>query len=120
MSSPPRRRRLEVEKMADVTIVCLNDRKILVEEHIQALAQQLLDLLREMGEKKLLLNFRNVEYMSSAVLGMLVTLNKKVQAAGGKLVLCNIDPQIREVFEITKLDKLFVIRGEEQEALQAF
>jgi anti-sigma B factor antagonist len=51
---------------------------------------------------------------------MLVTLNKKIKAAGGKLVLCNIDPQIREVFEITKLDKLFVIRGEEQEALQAF
>jgi anti-anti-sigma regulatory factor len=40
--------------------------------------------------------------------------------AGRKLVLCNIDPQIREVFAITKLDKLFVIRGEEQEALQAF
>jgi anti-sigma B factor antagonist len=120
MSSPPRRRRLEVEKMADVTIVCLNERKILSEEHIHVLAQQLLDLVKEPGEKKLLLNFRNVEYMSSAVLGMLVTLNKKIQAAGGKLVLCNIDPAIREVFEITKLDKLFVIRGEEQEGLQAF
>jgi anti-sigma B factor antagonist len=120
MSSQTQRRRLEVEKMADVTIVCSTDRKILIEQHIQLIAEQLLDLVKESGEKKLLLNFRNVEYMSSAVLGMLVTLNKKIQAAGGKLVLCNIDPQIREVFEITKLDKLFVIRGKEQEALQAF
>ena len=120
MSAQPHRRRLEVEKMGDVTIVCLSDRKILVEEHIQVIAEQLLNLVKEMGEKKLLLNFRNVEYMSSAVLGMLVTLNKKIQAAGGNLVLCNIDPQIREVFEITKLDKFFNIQKEEQAALQAF
>jgi len=120
MSSQPHRRRLEVENIGDVTVVCLTDRKILVEQSIQVIGEQLLNLVNESGRKKLLLNFRNVEYMSSAVLGMLVTLNKKVLAAGGKLVLCGIDPQIREVFEITKLDKLFVIRGDEQEALQAF
>jgi len=119
MSAQPHRRRLEVENVGDATVVCLTDRKILVEQNIQAIGEQLFNLVGE-GRKKLLLNFRNVEYMSSAVLGMLVTLNKKVQMAGGKLVLCSIDPQIQEVFAITKLDKLFVIRGDEQEALQAF
>jgi anti-sigma B factor antagonist len=58
--------------------------------------------------------------MSSAALGKLITLNKKVQTAGGRLVLCNIRQEIREVFEITKLDKLFVIKRDEQEALQVF
>jgi anti-sigma B factor antagonist len=120
MSSPPRRPRFEVEKLGDVTVVCLTDRKILVEQSIQAIGEQLENLVSEAGGKKLLLNFRNVEYMSSAVLGMLVMLNKKIRTAGGKLVMCNIDPQIREVFTITKLDKMFVIRGDEQEALQAF
>lgn len=38
----------------------------------------------------------------------------------GKLILCKIDPQIFEVFEITKLDKFFKIMKEEQTALQAF
>ncbi len=69
---------------------------------------------------QILLNFGNVEYLSSAALGKFITLNKKVQAAGGKLVLCNIDPNIYEVFEITKLNKLFNIQKEEQAALQAF
>jgi anti-sigma B factor antagonist len=119
MSAQPHRRRLEVENMGDVMVVCLTDRKILVEQSIQALGEQLQNLVSDSGGKKLLLNFRNVEYMSSAVLGMLVTLNKKIRTAGGKLVLCNIDPQIREVFSITQLDKVFVIRGDEQEALQA-
>ena len=74
----------------------------------------------EVGRRKLLLNFNNVEYLSSAALGKLITLNKKLQAAGGRLILCNIDPQIYEVFEITKLDRFFNIQKEEQAALQAF
>ncbi|HEV3078493.1 MAG TPA: STAS domain-containing protein [Gemmataceae bacterium] len=119
-SQPPRRRRLEVEDIGDVTVVSFTDRKILDEQNIQVIGEQLFGLVDESGRKRLLLNFGNVEYMSSAALGKLITLNKKVNAAGGKLILCNIDPQIREVFEITKLDKLFVICGDEQEGLQKF
>jgi anti-sigma B factor antagonist len=120
MSQPPRRKRLEIEDIGDVTVVCFTDRKILDEQNIQVIGEQLFSLVDEMSRKHLLLNFTNVEYMSSAALGKLITLNKKVQASGGRLVLCNIDPQIREVFEITRLDKLFTIRRDEQEALQAF
>ena len=82
--------------------------------------QNLFGLVDEEGWRKILLNFGNVEYLSSAALGKLITLNKKLQAVGGKLILCNIDPQIFEVFEITKLDKFFKIVKEEQAALQAF
>src|SRR3954451_20647019 len=110
MSSQPRKRRLEVEVIGDVTVVNFIDRKILDEQNIQAIGEQLFSLVDQEGVKKMLLNFGNVEYLSSAALGKLITLNKKVAAAKGKLVLCNIDPQIHEVFEITKLDKLFKIK----------
>ena len=120
MSSQPRRRRLEVEHIGDVTIVNFIDRKILDEQNIQKIGEDLFHLVDTEGRKKILLNFGNVEYLSSAALGKFITLNKKVQAAGGKLVLCNIDPNIYEVFEITKLNKLFNIQKEEQAALQAF
>jgi anti-sigma B factor antagonist len=120
MSSPTRRRRLEVEDIGDVTVVNFTDRKILDEQNIQVIGDQLFSLVDEAGRRKLLLNFANVEYLSSAALAKLITLNKKLQQAGGRLILCNIDPQIYEVFEITKLDKLFNIHAGEQEALQAF
>ena len=120
MSSQPRRRRLEVEHIGDVTVVNFVDRKILDEQNIQVIGEQLFGLVDQEHVKKMLLNFGNVEYLSSAALGKLITLNKKVAAAGGRLVLCNIDPQIYEVFEITKLNKLFNIQKEEQAALQAF
>lgn len=120
MSAQPRRRRLEVEDIGDVTVVNFTDKKILDPDNIQIIGEQLFSLVDELGRRKLLLNFSKVEYLSSAALGKLITLNKKVGAASGKLVLCNIDPQIYEVFEITKLNKIFTIEKEEQTALQAF
>jgi anti-sigma B factor antagonist len=120
MSSQPRRRRLEVEQIGEVSVVNFVDRKILDEQNIQIIGEQLFSLVDQEQRRNLLLNFGNVEYLSSAALGKLITLNKKVQAAKGKLVLCNIAPEILEVFEITKLDKFFKIEREEQAALQAF
>src|SRR5436190_23929944 len=120
MSSQPRRRRLEVEDYGEVTVVNFIDRKILDEQNIQKIGEDLFSLVDELGRRKILLNFSNVEYLSSAALGKLITLNKKVNSSGGKLILCNIDPTIYEVFEITKLNKLFNIQKEEQAALQAF
>jgi anti-sigma B factor antagonist len=116
----PRHRRLEVEAVGSVTVVSFTDRKILDEQSIQVIGDQLFNLVDEQEQKNLVLNFANVEYMSSAALGKLVTLHKKVQAAGGKLVLCHIDPQIYEVFTITRLDRILAICGDEQEALQKF
>jgi len=120
MNPQQRRRRLEAEHIGDVTVVNFVDRKILDEQNIQIIGDQLFGLVETEGLRKLLLNFGNVEYLSSAALGKLITLNKKLQAVGGRLILCNIDPQIYEVFEITKLDKFFNIQKEEQTALQAF
>ena len=120
MNPQQRRRRLEAEHIGDVTVVNFVDRKILDEQNIQIIGDQLFGLVETEGLRKLLLNFGNVEYLSSAALGKLITLNKKLQAVGGRLILCNIDPQIHEVFEITKLDKFFNIQKEEQAALQSF
>ncbi len=120
MSTQPRRRRLEVEDHGEVTVVNFIDRKILDEQNIAKIGEDLFSLVEELGRKKILLNFSNVEYLSSAALGKFISLNKKVQQAGGKLLMCNINPDIMEVFEITRLDRLFSIQRDEQTALEAF
>ena len=116
----PRRRRLEVEDIGDVTVVNFVDKKILDEQNIQIIGEQLFSLVDELGRRKILLNFQNVEFLSSAALGKLITLNRKLQGVQGRLVMCAIAKEIREVFEITKLDKLFKIFPDEQAGLQAF
>lgn len=120
MTQQPRRRRLEIEEVGDVTVVNFVDKKILDEQNIQVIGEQLFDLVDNQAKKKILLNFGNVEFLSSAALGKLITMNKKVATAGGKMAMCRIAKEIMEVFEITKLDKLFKIYKDEQAALQAF
>lgn len=113
-------RRVEVSEVDEVTVVRFVDRKILDEASIQELGQELFRLVEEDGRKKLLLNFSSVEFLSSAALGKLITLDKKVKAHQGKLKLSNIRPEIYEVFAITKLNKLFDIKDDEADALASF
>lgn len=118
MSQAPRR--LEVQQNNDVTVVRFVDRKILDESNIEEIGNQLFNLVDQGGRRKILLNFANVEYLSSAALGKLITLDKKIKAHSGKLRLCNIRPEIYEVFAITRLNKVFDIQDEETAALQGF
>ncbi len=120
MAPTPRKQRLQVEDVGDVTVVNFIDKKILDEQNIQMIGEELFRLVDEFGRRKIVLDFKHVDFLSSAALGKLITLNRKVQAVRGKLVLCGITKEIREVFEITKLDKLFTIQQEEQAAIQAF
>jgi anti-sigma B factor antagonist len=113
-------RRLEVSEVGDVTVVRFVDRKILDEGNIQEIGQELFDLVEKEKRKKLLLNFGTVDFLSSAALGKLITLDKKSKTAGAKLKLSNIRPEIYEVFLLTHLYKLFDIKDDEAEALAAF
>jgi len=119
-SQQPRRRRLEVEDMGDIAVVNFVDKKILDEQNIQMIGDDLFRLVDELGRRKVLLNFGNVEFMSSAALGKLITLHRKLQAVQGKLVLCKIAKDILDVFKITKLDKILTITADEQSGLQSF
>jgi anti-sigma B factor antagonist len=85
--------------VGDVTVVDFLDKRILDEQSVQAIGEQLFSLVDELGRRQLLLNFGNVEYLSSPVLGIIATLNKKVKGAGGRLMACNLDPQVYELLK---------------------
>jgi anti-sigma B factor antagonist len=69
---------------------------------------------------KILLDFKNVDHLSSAALGMLINVNNKVKQQNGQLRLAGIKPQILEVFEITRLNKLFKILPTRADALASY
>ncbi len=113
-------RRLEVNLVGDVAVIKFRDHKIVEDLNIQELGQELFQLVEKDLHKKILLNFSSVEFLSSAALGKLITLDKKMKAAGGVLKLSNIKPEIYEVFAITKLNRLFDIKSDEADALAAY
>lgn len=112
--------RLVIEQSSEVTTVGFLDRNILEEASIQQIGDEIGGLILASPNPKILLNFENVEHLSSAALGTLITINNNVKKQGGQLRLANIDPQIYEVFVITKLNKLFVIHDDNAAALASF
>jgi anti-anti-sigma factor len=57
--------------------------------------------------RKLVIDFSQVRFFSSQVLGLLVDIWRRVKEFGGCLTISGIDPQLTRVFRITHLDKLF-------------
>lgn len=109
--------RLKVGADQGVTVVELTDKKILDEVNISQIGEQLASLVAQADHPKILLDFTNVQYMSSSALGMLITLHKRVREKGGQLRLCNIQSAIYEVFVITRLSEIFQICPSRAEAL---
>ena len=112
--------RLEVTEVGNVTIVRFRSRRITEDIDIQELGSEMFSLVENDKREKLLLNFATVDFLGSAALGKLITLDRKVKAQGGTMKLSNIGPNIYEVFAITKLNRFFDIREDETDALAAF
>jgi len=113
-------RRIDVSKLGDVTIIKFVDKKILDEAGILELGSELFGLVEVENRKKILLSFTGVEFLSSAALGKLITLDRKVKSHKGRMKMSDIRPEILDVFQITKLDKVFDIHAGEAEAISAF
>jgi len=111
--------KLDIRLEKGVRVVEFADRKILEELAISQIGEQLSQFAESDPDPKLLLDFKNVQHLSSAALGMLITLNKQLIERQGRLVLANIHPQIYEVFRITRLNKLFNIQSTTEAAIAA-
>ena len=77
----------------------------------------LLDLLAKHEPKRLILNLAQVPYMDSSAIAVLVESLQKLRKAGGKIYLANLQPRVKGLLEIARLDAIFVIVAEEKDAL---
>lgn len=111
--------KISVEYTENSTIVTFVGEKILEEMDIQALRESIMSVIEEGGRINLILDFCNVRFLSSAVLGLLMRISKKVYEQQGQLKLCNISSRIYEIFKITRLNKIFDIYGDVESATRS-
>lgn len=71
--------------------------------------------LVENGAKIVLVDFQDVSFMDSSGLGALVLALKTVRASGGKLFVCSINEQVKMLFELTSMDRVFKIFANQEE-----
>jgi anti-sigma B factor antagonist len=102
------------EAVDDVAVVHFTGPKVsLDEENLMSIRDQLDAIVAESKQSQLLLDFSNVDYVSSMALGTLVGLHRKLLAAGQRLILCNLTRRVYEVFAVTRLDNFLTLRREE-------
>lgn len=104
----------------EVLVVYFNDAKILDEVRINQIHADLKEMVSKAEHRKLVLNFQNVAFMSSAMIGKLILIHKQAKADQVDLKLSNISASIMEVFKIMKLNKLFQIFDDESQAVKSF
>ena len=109
--------KMSVFEERGVTVVTLVDQRILEELNISKIGEDLKDIVAGAAVPKMVVDFRNVTNMSSSALGMLITLHKRIREANGQLRLCNIQPTIEEVFKITRLNEIFQICKNQNDAV---
>lgn len=69
---------------------------------------------------RIVINLSKVTYVDSSGLATLVEILKNMRSYGGKLRLTNLSAKVKSLFEITKLEKLFEIMADEQDAISTF
>lgn len=112
--------RISVEYTDNATIVAFTDEKILEETDVRSLRTSIEAVIDQTSGIHLVLDFRHVKFLSSAVLGLLIRISKRIYEQGGELRLCSIHPGIYEVFKITRLTNVFDIYEDVDTAIQSF
>jgi len=100
---------ISVQYGEDVTVIAFTDEKILEESDIRGLQNSISSVIEQTEGIKLVMDFGSVKFLSSAVLGLLIRISKRVYEGGGQLALCSIDPKILQIFKITRLTNIFDI-----------
>ena len=113
----PRKALTMHERREDVGIVRFEISQVLDELNVQQLGDEFRDLVEKNYLVKIVINFERVKFLSSAVLGKLISLYKRLGKEKGRLALCCINKDVRQVFKITRLDKIIPIFDTEEEAV---
>ena len=109
---------LEMVSVDSVAVIKFRDKKVMDPARIEQMGKELLELV-EGDKERLLINFDNVSFFSSAAINKLIVLEKRVRAKGGKLRLCNLRPEVRDLFSYTSLDQMFQIDQDQVESIEA-
>ena len=76
-----------------------------------------LDFVSE-GKRKILLNLGQVDFIDSSGLGAIVTVLKRI-SEDGDLCICNPTEPVKNMFKLTRMERVFKIFGSEDEAIKA-
>jgi anti-sigma B factor antagonist len=108
----------ERQEMGGAQVMRFHAAKILSEQTVSEFGNRLLDVIQEVPDPpRLVVSFAGVYFLSSAGVGKLVLIQRKVKERGGELKLCDLAPTTLEVFKVARLQDYFSIYTDVNSAL---
>lgn len=98
---------ISVEPRDDAACVSVTPTHLTDEMNIELLGRELFALVEQFGVRKVAVSLRNVQHASSAALGKLITLHRKLHRSGGMLVLCDVGEEMRDILRASRLLNYF-------------
>lgn len=109
---------LKIEEIQSVILIEIKEERL--DAHNSGeLKVQMLNLFDE-GKHNILIDLHEVRFVDSSGLGSLVSGFKNASARNGNLKLCGLQPQVKSMFELTRLHRVFEIYPGREEALASF
>jgi anti-sigma B factor antagonist len=111
---------LLIETIKDVTVVTFRDRNLTDPAEIDRVGGSLIELVEKQDKQRIVLDFHEVQALSSLMLGVLLTLKKRLDERGGRVIVCGVSRELRRVFELTALHKIFQFATDADDGLMQF
>src|SRR5262249_55727264 len=86
-----------------VVVLTITEAQILGDELADRLRDQILAVAIQAQAQNAVLDFQQVKFLSSSGFRPLLSLHRVLRQHGGKLLLCGLNPEVHEIFEVTRL-----------------
>ena len=86
------------------------------EENIELLGRELFAVVEQGGCRKVILDMAKVRYVTSSVLGKLISLHRKLHRIEGRLVICNLGTEMNEIMSTSRLNQFFHLADDQSAA----
>jgi anti-sigma B factor antagonist len=98
---------MEITSEGNAAIAAFKTASISNVEEIAYVSKQIKEFIEQKKPREVVVDFEDVKFFSSAVLGLLLDIRAKLKTYDGEVVISAINPQLYRVFKITHLDRIF-------------
>jgi anti-sigma B factor antagonist len=99
----------DVREDGDVMVACVTVPQLTEEENIEQMGQEFFSLVGQYECRRLVVDLSRVEYATSAALGKLITLHRRLHRSNGQLVLCGISGTLADILTASRLIDYFSV-----------
>lgn len=97
----------DFRREGDVVVVRVTVKRLSDEENVEQLGDELFTLVDDPEVQKIVLELSEVEYITSSVLGKMITLHRRLHRKHGQLVVCGVTDPVQDILQGCKLDEYF-------------